>query len=389
MRMSENMKKIVILGLMVALCMVISPVWATTSEAKLRWDSTTNESHWLRTFGWTIDKEVDINSWDLFQGNSGTSAYTISVSKDDGTDTAWFNGTICVTNNGKADTEDLSITARILNGTSIINDPVIATSSVDVSGKPVIPDGEWGCYAYRVNFTEIEPPVPGSQYKVGVTIECTTDSVTHWTNALVFLSTPTLVNDQIHVDDTNGGSWQFSASGSIGYDKTFTCDADAGENNNTATIRETGQFDNATVTVNCYVQEGSCTYTQGYWKNHAEVGSKQYDDTWDQLSEDGANTPFFCGGETYYEILQDDPQGGDAYYILAHQYIAAALNQLNGADLSAVQNEFEQAEELLHDYTSGDVGLPGNSVLRDQFISLGETLDAYNNGIIGPGHCGE
>jgi hypothetical protein len=54
----------------------------------------------------------------------------------------------------------------------------------------------------------------------------------------------------IHVDDTNGYSWTFSSSGSVTYDKTFTC-ADEGENVNTATIRETGQSASATVTVTC------------------------------------------------------------------------------------------------------------------------------------------
>jgi hypothetical protein len=65
-------------------------------------------------------------------------------------------------------------------------------------------------------------------------------------------STPTLINDTINVDDTNGGMWPFSDTGSTSYTKTFTCDADEGTHNNTATIRETGQSDSASVTVNCY-----------------------------------------------------------------------------------------------------------------------------------------
>jgi hypothetical protein len=60
------------------------------------------------------------------------------------------------------------------------------------------------------------------------------------------------VNDSIHVDDTNGQTWSFSASGSATYSKNFTCDGDAGTYNNTATIRETAQSDGASVTVNCY-----------------------------------------------------------------------------------------------------------------------------------------
>ena len=43
-------------------------------------------------------------------------------------------------------------------------------------------------------------------------------------------------------------------------------------------------------------------------------------------------------------------------------------------------------------YTPDDVGSAkgkNGKDLRDQFISLAETLDAYNNGLIGPGHCSE
>jgi hypothetical protein len=61
-----------------------------------------------------------------------------------------------------------------------------------------------------------------------------------------------LINDVINVDDTNGYSWTFSNSGSVTYDKTFTCkDEGTYEYVNTATIRETGQSASATVTVVC------------------------------------------------------------------------------------------------------------------------------------------
>ena len=65
---------------------------------------------------------------------------------------------------------------------------------------------------------------------------------------------PTLIHDTIHVDDTNGGTWAFSASGSVSYDKTFS-DADEGTNTNTATIRETGASKSASVTLNVYELE--------------------------------------------------------------------------------------------------------------------------------------
>ncbi|MBE0481575.1 MAG: hypothetical protein IBX68_11435, partial [Dehalococcoidia bacterium] len=76
--------------------------------------------------------------------------------------------------------------------------------------------------------------------------------------------------------------------------------------------------------------------------------------------------------------------------ILAHAYIAAELNQLNGADFTDAQAAFDEATTLFSTYAPAQIGaLKGNSSLRKLFISLADTLDKYNNGIIGPGHCDE
>ena len=75
---------------------------------------------------------------------------------------------------------------------------------------------------------------------------------------------------------------------------------------------------------------GGCTLTQGYWKTHSEFGPAPYDSTWAQLPN-GASTPFYYSGKTWYQVFQTSPAGGNAYYQLAHQYMAARLNVLNGA----------------------------------------------------------
>ena len=134
---------------------------------------------------------------------------------------------------------------------------------------------------------------------------------------------------------------------------------------------------------------GGCTLTPGYWKTHSMYGPAPYDDTWASIGED---TPFFLSGQSYYEVLWTTPQGGNAYYILAHAYIAAELNFLNGADPSAAQAAFDEATALLGTYTPDELaGLKGKAgkETRAQFIALAEILDAYNNGLIGPGHCSE
>ncbi len=578
--------------------------------------------HWTITYGWTIDKSVTPDTWNLFRGDSGTSRYTIAVTKDSGTEEAWVEGQVCVANGGAVATENLTIVAVLQDGYGPPND-YLTEALVDVSGNPVLDPGETGCYAYRVNIPITGGPYPqphaGGTYKVTANVTITNHSG-HLgvpfgpspSETTTFPNSPTPVNDTINVDDTNGGSWVFSASGSVSYDKTFACDADAGTHSNTATIRETGQSDGASVTVNCYALEvtkdaqtsfkrtyhwtidkwadqsaltlalgqqflvnysvkvdatytdsdwavsgnisvynpapmaakinsvsdmvspdiaatvdcgvsfpyllaaggtlactysaslpdasgrtntatatlqnydydyqmnatpdgttdfsgtasvdfsnatmneadecidvsdtyagslgtvcysdlpvtfsysrwigpyyicgdytventasfvtndtgatgsdswtvsvhvpceGGCTLTPGYWKTHSKYGPAPYDDTWALIGED---TPFFLSGQSWYQVLWTPPAGGNAYYILAHQYIAARLNILNGAaSTPAVDDALAWATNFFNTYTPSS---KLSKTLRAQVISTAYLLDQYNNGYIGPGHCSE
>ena len=63
----------------------------------------------------------------------------------------------------------------------------------------------------------------------------------------------TVVNDTINVTDSvQGDLGSFSDDGSTSYSRTFDCDGDEGTHPNTATIDETGQSDDASVTVTCH-----------------------------------------------------------------------------------------------------------------------------------------
>jgi hypothetical protein len=132
--------------------------------------------------------------------------------------------------------------------------------------------------------------------------------------------------------------------------------------------------------------EDGCSLTQGYWKTHSEYGPAPYDDTWAQLA-DGADTTFFLSGTSWYGALWTPP-AGNPYWSLAHQYIAATLNGLDGASTSAVDAQLAQAQTLLATYTPTQVKM-ASKLLKAQFNSLAAALDAYNNGLTGPGHCDE
>jgi len=161
---------------------------------------------------------------------------------------------------------------------------------------------------------------------------------------------------------------------------------------NTASFitKDTGATGSDSWTVTVHVPCGGCTLTPGYWKTHSTYGPARWpDDTWYLLSALGPDTPFFLSGQTYYQVLWTPPSGGNAYYILAHAYIAAELNFLNGASSTPdVDAAFFAATSFFNTYTPANAALfKGKAGM--QVIGWATTLDNYNNGYIGPGHCNE
>lgn len=141
------------------------------------------------------------------------------------------------------------------------------------------------------------------------------------------------------------------------------------------------------VIVDVDIVYGGCTLTQGYWKTHGfDAKKRKFDNTWDMIGE---HTSFFSSGITYYQAINEKAKG-NAYYILAHQYIAAQLNFLNGANPADALQAFDAATQLFNTYTPNDIkGLAGNDPVRQAFIAAKDVLDDYNNGFngVGPGHC--
>ncbi|WP_207434889.1 hypothetical protein [Sabulibacter ruber] len=128
-----------------------------------------------------------------------------------------------------------------------------------------------------------------------------------------------------------------------------------------------------------------CTYTQGYWKNHAT--GKKRDATWGDL----ADTYFYGSGLTYLQLLNTPPKGGNAYIILAHQYIAAKLNMMQASSTPEVDAAFAAATAYFSATAGGNyrntISNPYVTVQRSTLISWSELFTRYNEGHIGPGHC--
>lgn len=136
----------------------------------------------------------------------------------------------------------------------------------------------------------------------------------------------------------------------------------------------------------CPPAECGCVLTQGYWKNHSG---------WP-----GGLTPetqFYLSGLTYQQVLDTPPPSdGGNYYRLAHQFIAAQLNQLNNActpdGLFSPSGIYTQAEAWLSTNAPSVCvrGSKGAPLCGTQNTWAG-ILDDYNNGEYpdGPAHCAE
>jgi hypothetical protein len=136
--------------------------------------------------------------------------------------------------------------------------------------------------------------------------------------------------------------------------------------------------------------------TPGYWKNHSDPLDRRYDVTWDQIG--GPDQQFMGTSRSWLAVLRS-PTNGNAYYILAHQYIAAQLNVLAGTlnsveadsptDASHIELIVGHARSLLDtnqpdsdllDSTQGSAGLEiVRAAMRQDFINTAFVLDEFNN----------
>jgi hypothetical protein len=125
-------------------------------------------------------------------------------------------------------------------------------------------------------------------------------------------------------------------------------------------------------------QSLGCTFTLGYWKNHANKWPAQA-------------TPMTLGTVSYtkQQLLSifNTPPAGNGLIQLAHQLIAAKLNIAHGANPTTIQATIAAADALI----GGLVIPPIGSGFLDPSVTSGliDTLDTFNNGLTpnGPPHC--
>ncbi|TFG42259.1 MAG: hypothetical protein E4H43_03420, partial [Bacteroidia bacterium] len=171
-----------------------------------------------RKYNWSINKSVTPAEWNLFNGDSGTSLYSVAVTKTGYTDSNWIvRGDIDFRNPAPTAATIVSVSDNISGfGEVAVNCPVgfpyslAAGDTLHCTYNKALPDG-----SSRTNTATVitSGAVGGSSGSAQVT----------------FVSPGSEVNASVNVDDSNGMSWLFNKSGSVSYEKTFTCNADRGK----------------------------------------------------------------------------------------------------------------------------------------------------------------
>lgn len=144
----------------------------------------------------------------------------------------------------------------------------------------------------------------------------------------------------------------------------------------------------------CRHEEEGCTFTLGYWKNHAGFGPQADVVTpllpiWLGLPDSSASL-HVTTALIAYNVLRMRTYGVPSNGItkLYAQLLTAKLNIANGASDDDIADVISASDIFLsaHSWQSWS-GL--NQQQRQMVLHWMETLDSYNEGMIGPGHCGE
>jgi hypothetical protein len=339
-----------------------------------------------RTSAWTVSKTASASNLTLATGEAYDVTYTVTVGTST-TDSDWAAaGAITVHNPAPID-------ATLNSVSDATDDAIVGAVDCDVEFPYVLAAGADLVCAYTMDLTS----AAARTNTASATLQNHQDDAAQGTTdfsgdaAISFAQADvTLVDEEAVVTDSLQGTLgTVSGAQTFTYTRTIiqsVCGEYVVSNTATVTGSDTGAQASSAWDVAVHVPcNNGCTLTQGYWKTHTEA-SKHYDDTW--ASVGGSNAAFFLSGKTYAQVMTTPP-AGNAYYQLAHQYIAAKLNSQNGATLPPnVQTAFNSATSLLSSTTPTQAaGLKGGA--KNTWTTLAGTLASFNEGTTGPGHCSE
>ncbi len=294
--------------------------------------------------------------------------------------------------------------APIAANLASVTDAIDGVGSAPVSCGVSFPYGLAAGATLDCTYSSALPDHSSRTNTATATINNTPSGTTSFTGqaAVTFGSTPTnQIDECVNVTDTLEGSLGTVCLADS--PKTFTYTFDVGpyqtcgnytvDNTASFVTNDTSATGEASWSIPVIVPCEGCTLTQGYWKTHSKYGPAPSDPDWYNLGDadgdgisEGPDETFFLSGMTWYKVFWTAPKG-NAYFILADQYMAAKLNIAGGTFApTSVTDAITWAETQFFNLYG-----PSNwpSSLRTAAINAATTLGSYNTGAIGPGHCSE
>jgi hypothetical protein len=262
------------------------------------------ETSYTRTWNWDIDKTVDPADISMFAGETPDVAYEVSVDRIDYTDSAWMvKGKISITN-------PAPMAAELTNVHDLITYELGADVEADVNcDSMIIPakedeeDGKLVC-SYTASLDNASDrlntataTLQNYSYQLGDDPEKSGTTDFSGTADVKF-GEPKEVYEEVTVTDTNwpentietvadDASWPYTEKLSCPTDTALYTDGYyTFEHDNTATITETEQTADATVTVNCYMINIEKTADTAYTRNWTWEIEKTGDQTALELEVD-------------------------------------------------------------------------------------------------------
>jgi hypothetical protein len=360
------------------------------------------DTAFTRTWDWTIDKSADQTHLLLSDGQLFTVNYTVVVDASSVDSDHAVAGDISVYNpapmaarlNSVADVVSPAIAAVVDCGVTFPYD-LASLDTLNCTYTADLPDD-----ADRTNTATAT--LQNYDYdSEGVGTANGTTGFTGSANVSFAAAVMTEIDECIDVTDTNVGvlgtvcasdapetfNYSLTFGKHVDADVVLECEENTHVNTASFVTNDTASIGSDTWTVIADVAcLHGCTLTQGYWKTHSQKGPAPYDDAWGNLSFLEEDTPFYISLKTWYQVFWTPP-AGNPYYNLAHQYMAAKLNILNGASTTpAVDAAMTSANSFFLTHTPGS---KLSKTERANVLMWAATLDQYNNGYIGPGHCDE
>jgi hypothetical protein len=351
-----------------------------------------------RTYTWDIKKTADQTDLTLQPNQSSPLInYKVTLSNTSA-DSNWaVNGVITIKNpdpNNPATGTDVKDEISGVNDAAAVDcgEPLPFTiqpgASKDCSYSSPLPDG-----ANRTNTATVttsdESKVGGGSGTADVKFDNNT--------------TVKEIDGSVNVDDTFKGPLGTVSAKDAPKDLTYTrevsfdkCGEYKVDNTASFVTNDTGATGSASWTVNVHVPcQSGCTLTMGYWKTHADPNSPRHDNTQTLKVLAAAQPPITVGGNAVtatpgtYNVVSLLSFSGDASKPINKLYaqsVAAKLNIANGADGSAVSTTITNADAFL---TGKSPNQNLTNAQKQTAVSLAATLENFNSGGIGPGHCNE